>query len=73
MCQRALSKYILGQPCNYTFPDHVCHALFSVSLYEEECIPEDLPLSFHTPCITKYNIYFLNSLLAIRITLDSIS
>jgi hypothetical protein len=49
-CQRALSKYTLGQLCNYTFLDPCCHTLFFISLYEES-IPEVLPLSFNTPYI----------------------
>jgi hypothetical protein len=31
-CRRALSKYTLGQLCNYTFPDPCCHTI-SLSLY----------------------------------------
>jgi hypothetical protein len=49
-CRRALSKYMPGQLCNYTFSDPCCHNLFFVSLYEES-IPEVLLLSFDTPVL----------------------
>jgi hypothetical protein len=32
-CRRALSKYSLGQLCNYTFPDPCCYILFFSSFY----------------------------------------
>jgi hypothetical protein len=50
MCWRVLSKYTLGQLCNYTFPDPCCFTLFFVSLYEESIL-EVLLLSFDTPYI----------------------